>query len=181
MYPCLQIWTHQSKNGQHIIFILEGTKTLDFLWAMLPSEGSIYLFFKNAYETSSGIIYLHFVKEENKQEGRKQSPLNLVQCLFPEPLHFFKSLCLLLPPRAPTRFYGLELQLVSKKADLACKLRLQSQVHTNLDFPIELGSSSLESLQQIGKARTVSCPLLLIKLLQLTLFGWFQEDIIFSS
>lgn len=55
-----------------------------------------------------------------------------------------------------------------------------SGAHMNLDFSSFAGSGSLERMQQTGKARTVSCPLLLIKLLQLTLFGWFQEDIIFS-
>lgn len=68
------MWTHQSKNEQQIILILEGTETLDFLWARVPSEGSIYLFLENAYKKSSRIINLHFVKEENKQDGRKQSP-----------------------------------------------------------------------------------------------------------
>lgn len=55
-----------------------------------------------------------------------------------------------------------------------------SGVYMNLDFSSCTGSGSPERMQQIGKARTVSCPLLLIKLFQLILFGWFQEDIIFS-
>lgn len=45
------------------------------------------------------------------------------------------------------------------QVDSPCKLETpMSGAHVNLDFPTVLGSSSLERTQQIGKARSVSCP-----------------------